>query len=420
LFTLKILLYSANNFFKLCTFDYGRFLHPDSLTAAKEKLDYPRVLRATPALEVIKRVETLLVDGTLVGIQIIEEWGYDLGDDACLFERDTVSRASLVANDDFHGDLEASNLVDMLVDQLANGMGEEECVGTHKQNPIISPAAEAQKKEERRPRGPINIVLEPVVDSTTIASESSSSSVVRVAETLEPLQGLGSLDPAVSGKSVDLSKSYVPSKGVGRTALCPPGRKRTLSCPSGARASVRSGPWSFERLHDCNIRDAGVIFSPKKRDKKGSVAGGSRHKEVRPSLSKKSAGGLLRHPCYSLKRVAKLPSNERQEVLSILKKSSKRRKTRGFANQYSAMVQHEFSDSDTTSSSINNEWKYWVVMQGNDHIVEDTVMEMGKFMGATFTSDNANTFSVLSRACKGKHASLGPTQCGRASSVTGC
>jgi hypothetical protein len=84
------------------------------------------------------------------------------------------------------------------------------------------------------------------------------------------------------------------------------------------------------------------------------------------------------------------------------------------------MVPQEFSDSDTTSSSINNEWKYWVVMQGNDHIVEDTVMEMGKFMGATFTGDNANTFSVLSRAAKGKHASSGPTQGGRASLATGC
>jgi hypothetical protein len=269
LFTLKILLYSANNFFKLCTFDYGRFLHPDSLTAAKEKLDYPRVLRATPALEVIKRVETLLVDGTLVGIQIIEEWGYDLGDDPCLFEEDTVSRASLVANDEFHCDLEASNQVDMLVDQLAKGMGEEECVGTHKENPIVSPAAEAQEKEECRPRGPINTVLDPVVDSPAIASESSSGSDVPVAETLEPLQGLGSPDPAVSGKSVDLSKSFVPSKGVGRTSPCPPGRKRTLSCPRGARASVMSGPWSFERLHDRNLRDAGSSFQRRKGIRRG-------------------------------------------------------------------------------------------------------------------------------------------------------
>jgi hypothetical protein len=178
-----------------------------------------------------------LVDGTLVGIQIIEECGYDLGDDACLFEEDTILRASLVAYDEFHCDLEASNQVNILVDQLARGMGEEECVGTHKENPIVSPVAEAQEKEERRPRGPINTVLEPVVDSPAIASESSSGSVVPVAKTLEPLQGLGSPNPAVSSKSVDLSKSSVPSKGVGRTATCLPRRKRTLSCPPGARAS---------------------------------------------------------------------------------------------------------------------------------------------------------------------------------------
>jgi hypothetical protein len=141
---------------------------------------------------------------------------------------------------------------------------------------------------------------------------------------------------------------------------------------------------------------------------------------VRPGPSKKRAGGLLRHPCYSLKRVARLPSNERQEVLRILKMSSKRRKTRGSANQYSATVPQVFLDGGTTSSSINNDWKYWVVMQGNGRIVEDDVMEMWKFMGATYTGDNANTFSVLSRAAKGKHASSGPTQGGRASLATGC
>jgi hypothetical protein len=72
--------------------DCGRFLRSDGYTAAKERLDYARVLLATPALTVIKKEEHLLVDGCLVEIKIIEEWGYDLGDDACLLENDTGSR----------------------------------------------------------------------------------------------------------------------------------------------------------------------------------------------------------------------------------------------------------------------------------------------------------------------------------------
>jgi hypothetical protein len=165
------------------------------------------------------------------------------------------------------------------------------------------------------------------------------------------------------------------------------------------------------------LRMLGSSFQRRKRIRRGVLRVVL---DTRKCARVKEGGGLLRHPCYSFKRVAKLPSNERQEVLRILKKSSKRRKTRGSANQYSATVPQVFSDGGTTSSSINNDWKYWVVMQGNDCIVEDDVMEMGKFMGATFTGDNANTFSVLSRAAKGKHASSGPTQGGRASLATGC
>jgi hypothetical protein len=31
-------------------------------------------------------VEQILVDDSLVEVQVIEEWGFDLGDDACLIE----------------------------------------------------------------------------------------------------------------------------------------------------------------------------------------------------------------------------------------------------------------------------------------------------------------------------------------------
>jgi hypothetical protein len=37
-------------------------------------------------------------------------------------------------------------------------------------------------------------------------------------------------------------------------------------------------------------------------------------------------------------------------------------------------------------------------MQGHDHAVEDDVREVGNFIGATFQGENANMFSVLSKA----------------------
>ncbi|MCI10631.1 sulfate transporter, partial [Trifolium medium] len=103
------------NFFKLCVFDCGRFLRADSCTIEKDRLDYARVLIATPALEVVNRAERLLVDGVMVEIQIMEEWGYTLGDDACLFEDESEEEASHYDNAVEHGDKEASHQVDMLV-----------------------------------------------------------------------------------------------------------------------------------------------------------------------------------------------------------------------------------------------------------------------------------------------------------------
>ncbi|MCI30014.1 sulfate transporter, partial [Trifolium medium] len=57
------------------------FLHADSCSADKDRLDFARVLIATPDLEIVKRVENVLVDGLLVEVKIVEEWGYALGED---------------------------------------------------------------------------------------------------------------------------------------------------------------------------------------------------------------------------------------------------------------------------------------------------------------------------------------------------
>jgi hypothetical protein len=49
-------------------------------------------------------------------------------------------------------------------------------------------------------------------------------------------------------------------------------------------------------------------------------------------------------------------------------------------------------------------------MQGQDHVVEDDVMEMGKFVGATFKGDNTNMFSVLSKPGIGRRDAMGAVQ----------
>lgn len=54
----------------------------------KVRFDYARVLIATSSLMVVNCAKKLVVDGDIVDIKIVEEWGFNIGEDVCLFEPD--------------------------------------------------------------------------------------------------------------------------------------------------------------------------------------------------------------------------------------------------------------------------------------------------------------------------------------------
>ncbi|GAU45923.1 hypothetical protein TSUD_280640 [Trifolium subterraneum] len=84
------------------------FLRADSGTIEKERLDFAWILIAKSALEVIKRKESLKVDDVIVEVQIMEEWGYALCEDACLLDEESEEVASHDDNAVEHGEMEAS------------------------------------------------------------------------------------------------------------------------------------------------------------------------------------------------------------------------------------------------------------------------------------------------------------------------
>ncbi|GAU41856.1 hypothetical protein TSUD_366030 [Trifolium subterraneum] len=114
----------------------------------------------------------------------------------------------------------------------------------------------------------------------------------------------------------------------------------------------------------------------------------------------RKAGGLLRHPFHSLKKVARLPKEDRVEVLKVLNKRALRRR-KGFNRSCSESCQAT-SEGSSSSDSINNDRKNWVAMQGNDQMVMDDVRGIGKSLGVKFKGDNTNMFNVLSRVGKSK------------------
>ncbi|MCH79964.1 DUF4283 domain protein, partial [Trifolium medium] len=89
------------------------FLRADSCSADKDRLDFARVLIATSDLDIIKKVETVLVDGIMVEIKIVEEWGYAMGEDTCLFENESWSEGSQSDYEEGFVDPEVRRNVDM-------------------------------------------------------------------------------------------------------------------------------------------------------------------------------------------------------------------------------------------------------------------------------------------------------------------
>ncbi|MCI16261.1 sulfate transporter, partial [Trifolium medium] len=113
------------DFFKLCVFECGSFLRADSCSADRDRLDFARVLIATPDLEIIKRVATVLVDGTLVEVKIMEEWGYAMGEDICLFEEECGSEAPQSDFGEGYVDPEVRRNVDVMVERFVEGLEKE-------------------------------------------------------------------------------------------------------------------------------------------------------------------------------------------------------------------------------------------------------------------------------------------------------
>jgi hypothetical protein len=106
------------DFFNLCVFDCGRFIRADSCSAEKDRLDFARVLIATSDLAIVSRVERVLVDGVQVEIKIVEEWGYAMGEDICLFEEESGSESSQTDEDERHAEPEDCHNADLLVEKI--------------------------------------------------------------------------------------------------------------------------------------------------------------------------------------------------------------------------------------------------------------------------------------------------------------
>ena len=110
------------NFFKLCVLDCGRFLRTDNCSLNRERFDYDRVLISTSSLDVINTLDQILVDGMMVKIKIIEEWGFYLGDDVCLYDKEDKVVSETQENVDMHDDFENIEKVEIIAEKIVQDL----------------------------------------------------------------------------------------------------------------------------------------------------------------------------------------------------------------------------------------------------------------------------------------------------------
>jgi len=115
-------------------------------------------------------------------------------------------------------------------------------------------------------------------------------------------------------------------------------RKRTTSFPPGAGRSLVSGPWSMEWLRDQVHGDVGIISSSRRKDKQAVVSKKAKQSEGVTKSKRKKVGGVLRNSIHSLKKVARLPYNDRTAVLHDLNWWIRKRQGKAGVTRYVEIV----------------------------------------------------------------------------------
>jgi hypothetical protein len=53
----------------------GRFIRSDDCTANKARLDFGRILISTQLIKIVNTTADIVIDGSMYGVKLVEEWG---------------------------------------------------------------------------------------------------------------------------------------------------------------------------------------------------------------------------------------------------------------------------------------------------------------------------------------------------------
>ena len=377
----------------------------------KERFDYARVLIATSSFEIINCTEELMIDGDLVKVKIIEEWGFNIGDDACLYEEDEDGTDTQPEKEEGRVDPEIDVNTDILVEKIVKDLVDSEWhVKSNADveflevtDSDVEPRTSSHSKQKSEGEFPMDIAATSVLSAPLVTHHVECASSNNDADEQGPVVNL---EAHMEVRGVDSDGLVAEQRDVTMPDSHSKRRRtRTDSCPPRVDRSIVSGSWSLEWLSDQHHSEAGVVSSSRKILKK-EVRNKANGVRADVSMQKrKKVDGILRHSVLSLKKVARLPIKDRQTVMHILKKY--RRKFQGSPKLKKAvtMTSKEVFVDTSSSNSGTNDWKHWMVMHGSEKVVREDVRSIGETIGVHL-SDSHNRFVVLARMENGKKKGL--------------
>ncbi|KAK2377208.1 zinc finger BED domain-containing protein RICESLEEPER [Trifolium repens] len=211
-------------FFKLCVFDCGRFVRADNCSADRDRLDFARVLIATSELDIVTRVERVLVDGVQVEIKIVEEWGYAMGEDTCLFEEDNGSEPSHADDDVGRAELESGRNVDLLVENFVDDV-EAENGGCGENTPTRSSGRPSCEEWDAEVLSPVSNRVEAQSPPPRVGTPGESSTQLSRKDDLSQVQET-QVSPSKRNVGGDVESGAETKARSTRATSCPPSASR--------------------------------------------------------------------------------------------------------------------------------------------------------------------------------------------------
>ena len=343
------------NFFRLCVTEIGRFIQADESTVSKARLDYARVLVSTSQIEILNTTSDYVIDGRKFILKLVEEWGYVLGEDAFLPEVESSPEASCHPNED---------------------VGVEEVQGAWELDDLVNDLHKEWSQHEGKAAASLNS-HHSTPKNHVVEDRNSEFFEVQLSPVLQPVS--------------------MPNNEVDNGAGLNESSKHHVRAP----VVPHRGPWSLDGLpHQKPILEGGVAFSSTSDVRKSKQVESVNDKLISSSgnvLTKGKKGGVVHKSVGFMKKIARMPAKDRNQILRILKKQKRKRKVSAAHASSKDTTESGTTSKDKSSSSGGNDWVHWVHLHGEPKVVAEDVQDLGKIVGVQYLCNTTNTFNLLSR-----------------------